>query len=208
MAVAALGSPIDDEKALAVLRLVNGPIAVTDYEIGDRDYHRGQIDGSDLSAVQIGLTPDATVRFVQLNFRGPTGDPASAFPRINSLIDGAAPFTRDTVIDLLGDPAKTTTVARAHDLRHLSDRTPTRALLLGRGRHLPADHRRRTQSLTTAPWPRRTVAPRPPSRPHLLPYEPRHGLDDLEHREEPEETQAHGQEHIRRPGVARRLGHR
>lgn len=113
LAVAALGSPIDDEKALAVLHLVNGPIAVTDYEIGDRDYLRGQIDGSDLSAVQIGLTPDATVRFVQLNFRSPTGDPASAFPRINSLIDGAAPFTRDTVIGLLGDPAKTTTVARS-----------------------------------------------------------------------------------------------
>ncbi|MEL7584149.1 hypothetical protein, partial [Brevibacterium casei] len=81
LAVAALGSPIDDEKALAVLHLVNGPIAVTDYEIGDRDYLRGQIDGSDLSAVQISLTPDATVRFVQLNFRSPTGDPASAFPR-------------------------------------------------------------------------------------------------------------------------------
>lgn len=111
-AVAALGAPIDDEKALTVLRLVDGPITVTDYENGDRDYLRGEIDGSDLSAVHISLTPDATVRFVQLNFRSPTGDPATAFPRINSLIDGASPFTRDTVIDLLGDPAKTTTVAR------------------------------------------------------------------------------------------------
>lgn len=110
--VGALGAPIDDEKALTVLRLVDGPITVTDYEIGDRDYLRGQIDGSDLSAVHINLTPDATVRFVQLNFRSPTGDPTTAFPRIDSLIDGAAPFTRDTVIDLLGDPAKTTTVAR------------------------------------------------------------------------------------------------
>lgn len=111
-AIAALGTPIDDEKALAVLRLVDGPITVTDYEIGDRDYLRGEIDGSDLSAVHINLTPDATVRFVQVNFRSPTGDPATAFPRINSLIDGSSPFTRDTVIDLLGDPAKTTTVAR------------------------------------------------------------------------------------------------
>lgn len=111
-AIGALGAPIVDEKALTVLRLVDGPIAVTDYENGDRDYLRGEIDGSDLSAVHINLTPDATVRFVQLNFRSPTGDPATAFPRINSLVDGAAPFTRDTVIDLLGDPAKTTTVAR------------------------------------------------------------------------------------------------
>lgn len=111
-AIAALGTSIDDEKALTVLRLVGGAITVTDYENGDRDYHRGEIDGSDLSAVHINLTPDATVRFVQLNFRNPTGDPATAFPRINSLIDEAAPFTRDTVVDLLGDPAKTTTVAR------------------------------------------------------------------------------------------------
>lgn len=111
-AIAALGASIDDEKALTVLRLVDGPVAVTDYEIGDRDYLRGEIDGSDLSAVHINLTPDATIRFVQLNFRSPTGDPATAFPRITSLIDGASPFTRDTVIDLLGDPAKTTTVAR------------------------------------------------------------------------------------------------
>ncbi|WP_453985035.1 hypothetical protein [Brevibacterium casei] len=111
-AIAALGAPIDDEKALTVLRLVDGPVAVTDYEIGDRDYLRGEIDGSDLSSMHISLTPDATVRFVQFNFRNPIGDPATEFPRINSLIDGAAPFTRDTVIDLLGDPAKTTTVAR------------------------------------------------------------------------------------------------
>lgn len=111
-AISALGAPIDDEKALPLLRLVDGPITVTDYENGDRDYNRGEIDGSDLSAVHINLTPDATVRFVQLNFRNPTGDPATAFPRINSLIDEAAPFTRDTVVDLLGDPAKTTTVAR------------------------------------------------------------------------------------------------
>lgn len=106
--VAAVGKPIDDEKVLAVLRFVDGPIAVHESDDGWRDYDRNRIDGSQLSAVNVVLAPNAQVKFIQFNFRNPTGDATAVYPRIGELITGVDPFTRETVLDHLGEPEGTT----------------------------------------------------------------------------------------------------
>ena len=106
--VAAVGKPINDEKVLAVLRFVDGPIAVHESDDGWRDYDRNRIDGSQLSAVNVVLAPNAQVKFIQFNFRNPTGDATAVYPRIGELIAGVDPFTRETVLDHLGEPEGTT----------------------------------------------------------------------------------------------------
>lgn len=108
-AVAAVGKPIDDEKVLAVLRFVDGTIEVHESDDGWRDYDRNRIDGTQLSAVNVVLPPNAKVKFIQFNFRNPTGDATAVYPRIGELITGVSPFTRESVIDHLGEPEGTTT---------------------------------------------------------------------------------------------------
>lgn len=111
-AVAAVGTPIDDEKVLAVLRFVDGPIEVHESDDGWRDYDRNRIDGSQLSAVNVVLPPNAKVKFIQFNFRNPTGDATAVYPRIGALIAGVDPFIRESVIAHLGEPEKSTPTSR------------------------------------------------------------------------------------------------
>lgn len=108
-AVAAVGKPIDDEKVLAVLRFVDGTLEVHESDDGWRDYDKNRIDGTQLSAVNVVLPPNAKVKFIQFNFRNPTGDATAVYPRIGELIAGVDPFTRESVIDHLGEPEGTTT---------------------------------------------------------------------------------------------------
>lgn len=97
LAASALGKKIEDPAALALLRLIAGPIEINRsgaYECAYRSADRSLIVGMKGGAVKC-------VEFV---FHPHRNAPDARYPRMAHLIEGVDPFTREGVLEHLGDP--------------------------------------------------------------------------------------------------------
>ncbi|PPF45489.1 hypothetical protein C5B85_07940 [Pseudoclavibacter sp. AY1F1] len=97
IAATALGKEVEHPAALALLRLIDGPIEINRsgaYECAYRSADRSLI---------IGMKGGA-VKCVEFVFHPHRNAPEANYPRTAHLIEGVAPFTRAGVLQHLGDP--------------------------------------------------------------------------------------------------------
>lgn len=97
LAAAALGKKIEDPAALAVLRLIDGPIEINRsgaYQCAYRNTDRSLIVGM----------KGGVVKCVELVFHPHRNAPEANYPRTAHLITGLSPFTREGVLEHLGEP--------------------------------------------------------------------------------------------------------
>ncbi|PPG05838.1 hypothetical protein C5E06_00225 [Pseudoclavibacter sp. RFBI5] len=97
LAAAALGKKIEDPAALALLRLIDGPI-----EINRSGAYQCAYRSTDRSLI-VGMRGGA-VRCVELVFHPHRNAPEANYPRTSYLITGLSPFTREGVLEHLGAP--------------------------------------------------------------------------------------------------------
>ncbi|MBF4460456.1 hypothetical protein [Pseudoclavibacter sp. VKM Ac-2867] len=97
LAAAALGKEIEDPAALALLRLIDGPI-----EINRSGAYQCAYRSTDRSLI-VGMKGGA-VKCVELVFHPHRNAPQANYPRTSHLITGLSPFTREGVLEHLGDP--------------------------------------------------------------------------------------------------------
>lgn len=107
LAATALGGRVDDDATLAVLRLIDGPI-----EVDQRDTRYPTYRSVDRS-VQVHLNRDV-VSGVEFVMEPHWNAPEARYSRASHLIEGVGTFTREAVLERLGDPVstKTTTGSR------------------------------------------------------------------------------------------------
>lgn len=105
LAATALGGGIEDGPTLDLLRLIDGPIEVDQFDANHWTYRSA--DGS----VQVHLNRDV-VTCVEFVLRPHGNAPEAEYSRTARLIDGIDPFTREAVLDNLGDPKATKTARR------------------------------------------------------------------------------------------------
>lgn len=97
LAAAALGKKIEDPAALAVLRLIDGPIEINRsgaYQCAYRNTDRSLIVGM----------KGGVVKCVELVFHPHRNAPEANYPRTAHLITGLSPFSREGVLEHLGEP--------------------------------------------------------------------------------------------------------
>ncbi|WP_424466957.1 hypothetical protein [Pseudoclavibacter helvolus] len=100
LAATALGKEIEHPAALAVLRLMDGPIEINRsgaYQCAYRNADRSLIVGM----------KGGVVRCVEFVFHPHRNAPDARYPRMAHLIDGVAEFTREAVLERLGEPKET-----------------------------------------------------------------------------------------------------
>lgn len=97
IAATALGKEVEHPAALALLRLINGPI-----EINRSGAYECAYRGADRSLI-IGMKGGA-VKCVEFVFHPHRNAPEANYPRTAHLIEGVAPFTRAGVLEHLGEP--------------------------------------------------------------------------------------------------------
>ncbi|MBS3179371.1 MULTISPECIES: hypothetical protein [unclassified Pseudoclavibacter] len=97
LAAAALGKKIEDPAALALLGLIDGPI-----EINRSGAYQCAYRNADRSLI-VGMKGGA-VKCVEFTFHPHRNAPEANYPRTAHLIEGLATFTREGVLEHLGEP--------------------------------------------------------------------------------------------------------
>ncbi|PPG37930.1 hypothetical protein [Pseudoclavibacter sp. RFBA6] len=97
LAAAALGKKIEDPAALALLRLIDGSM-----EINRSGAYQCAYRNADRSLI-VGMKGGA-VKCVEFTFQPHRNAPEANYPRTAHLIDGLATFTRERVLEHLGEP--------------------------------------------------------------------------------------------------------
>lgn len=100
MAVAALGAHIEDEAALAVLRLADGPVIA-------EDVGRNRMTYSSANKSLEVLAHKGVVTKVQFTLIPTRHAPDASYPRMGQLIDGCDPLTHEAARERLGEPKRT-----------------------------------------------------------------------------------------------------
>lgn len=96
-AVSALGAAIEDDRVLAVLRLVDGPIEV---DADGPTYYRGH------RSVIVRVTR-GVVTCVDFVLRPSRNSPDATYPRRSELVHGVEQYSREEVLQRLGEPKAT-----------------------------------------------------------------------------------------------------